>query len=249
MWVGILSSFVYRQWIAPMEITDLFPFITGDLRAEFDQVSEPIEFSKGDQLYEQGFPCPFVPFIVSGMVRVFKIGESGREITLYRVRPGQVCVLSSTCSISDKEYPAIAEAEELSLVYVVPGADFRKMLRRYEALQEMIFDVMSERLMEMMSVVEEVAFRRVDLRLANRLLDETTPPRPPHVDTTHAQLAVELGSAREVVSRILKEFERRGFVHLMRGRVEVISRKELQSFRDRYQRRIDIEGVVIHPPQ
>ncbi len=216
-----------------MEITYIFPFITGDLRAEFDRVSEPMEFSKGEQLYEQGFPCPFVPFIVSGVVRVFKIGESGREITLYRVRPGQVCVLSSTCSISDKQYPAIAEAEEPTMVYVVPGMAFRKMLKHHEALQEMIFDVMSERLVEMMSVVEEVAFRRVDLRLANRLLDETEPPRPREVDTTHAQLAVELGSAREVVSRILKEFERRGYVHLVRGRVEVTSREELQIFRDR----------------
>lgn len=118
------------------------------------------------------------------------------------------------------------------MVYVVPGGAFRRMLRRHIPLQEFIFDVMSERLVEMMTVVEEVAFWRVDLRLANRLLEETTPPKAPVVKTTHAELAIELGSAREVISRILKEFERQGLVALVRGKVEVLSRKMLIEFRD-----------------
>lgn len=215
-----------------MDISNLFPMLQGDLRKEFDRVSEPMEFSVGEQLYEQGFPCPFVPFIYSGMVRVFKIGESGREITLYRVRPGQVCVLSSTCSISDKQYPAIAEAEEDSLIYVVPGPDFKRMLKNYPVLHEMIFNVMSERLVEMMVVVEEVAFCRVDLRLAKRLLQETEKSDEAIIKTTHAHLAVELGSAREVVSRILKDFERKGFVNLERGQVEIVGRKKLENYRE-----------------
>ncbi len=213
----------------------LFPYLKGELRDEFLQYAEPMEFSKGEQLYEQGFPCPFVPFVLSGVVRVFKIGETGREITLYRVNPGQVCVLSTTCSISDKQYPAIAEAEEDARVYVVGGGVFRKMLLKYSSLQEMIFDVMSERLVEMMTVVDEVAFCRVDLRLATRLLHETTPPKSSTVSMTHAQLAIELGSAREVVSRILKDFENRGFVHLVRGKVEVMDRDALAQFREQLQ--------------
>lgn len=216
-------------------VTGLFPMLTGGLLKAFTHHSERMEFAKGEQLYEQGFPCPFVPFIVSGMVRVFKIGESGREITLYRVRPGQVCILSTTCSVSDKQYPAIAEAEEPSVVYVVPGGAFRRMLHVHVPLQDFIFDVMSERLVEMMTVVEEVAFWRVDLRLANRLLEETEPPNPPEVKTTHAQLAIELGSAREVVSRILKEFERRGFVKLVRGMVAIMGREELTAYRNHLQ--------------
>lgn len=216
-------------------VTGLFPMLNGSLLKDFIHHSERMEFAKSEQLYEQGFPCPFVPFIVSGMVRVFKIGESGREITLYRVRPGQVCILSTTCSVSDKQYPAIAEAEEPSVVYVVPGGAFRRMLRLHVPLQEFIFDVMSERLVEMMTVVEEVAFWRVDLRLANRLLEETEPPNPASVKTTHAQLAIELGSAREVVSRILKEFERRGFVNLVRGMVEIPGRDELTAYRNHLQ--------------
>lgn len=214
------------------EFTALFPILTGDLAGDFKRESERMTFSKGEQLYEQGFPCPFVPFIVSGMVRVFKIGESGREITLYRVRPGQVCILSSTCSISDKQFPAIAEAEEPSVVYVVPGGAFRRMLRKFVPMQEFIFDVMSERLVEMMTVVEEVAFWRVDLRLANRLLEDIAPPSDLVVKMTHARLAIELGSAREVISRILKEFERQGLVTLVRGKVQVVSREALIAYRD-----------------
>lgn len=215
-----------------MDFASLFPILTGDLGEEFERESERMEFSKGEQLYEQGFPCPFVPFIYSGVVRVFNIGESGREITLYRVRPGQVCILSSTCSVSDMQYPAIAEAEEESVVYIVPGAAFRSMLKRHPELHEMIFKIMSERLVELIMVVEEVAFWRVDLRLANRLIRETSQGGSQTVHTTHAQLAIELGSAREVVSRILKDFERRGFVNLVRGRVEVTGRKALEDYRD-----------------
>ncbi len=218
-----------------MDISNLFPMLQGELRKEFDRAAEPMEFHKGEQLYEQGFPCPFVPFIYSGTVRVFKIGESGREITLYRVRPGQVCILSSTCSVSNKQYPAIAEAEEDTVVYVVAGDDFRRMLKHYPVLHEMVFNIMSERLVEMMMVVEEVAFWRVDLRLANHLLHETEESGRATMDTTHAQLAVELGSAREVISRILKDFERKGLVRLVRGQVEVMHRNELEEFRNMLQ--------------
>ncbi len=217
------------------DIARLFPMLKGPLRDEFDREAERMEFAKGEQLYEEGFPCPFVPFIVSGKVRVFKIGESGREITLYRVQPGEVCVLSSTCSVADKQYPAIAEAEEPAVVYVVPGRAFRKMLSRFPVLHELIFNIMSERLVDMMGVIDDVAFARVDLRLATRLLRETDPPSPNVVKTTHAQLAIELGSAREVISRILKDFERKGFVNLVRGHVEVVSREQLGTFRDQLQ--------------
>lgn len=214
------------------EINRLFPFVQGELLDDFNKEAIRMEYARGERLYEQGFPCPFVPFLVEGGLRVYKIGESGREITLFRVVPGRVCILSTTCSISDKEYPAIAESEVESVVYVVPGGAFRKMLKKYTDLQDFVFDVMSQRLVEMMGVVEEVAFWRVDLRLANHLLQETSPPRPEEVISTHAQLAIELGTAREVVSRILKEFERKGLVNLIRGKVQVLNRDGLISYRN-----------------
>ncbi len=218
-----------------MNIVELFPMLTGELGKAFDQQAERMHFEKGSVLYEQGFPCPFVAFIISGIARVFKIGESGREITLYRIQPGQICILSSTCSISDKHFPAIAEVEEDVVTMVLPGRAFRDLVSRFFAMQKLINDTIADRLMEMMTVIDDVAFRRVDLRLAERLLRESLPPKSPDVDTTHARLAHELGSSREVISRILKEFERRGIVNLERGRVEILSRDALDKYRDLHQ--------------
>ncbi|MDH4248909.1 MAG: Crp/Fnr family transcriptional regulator [Deltaproteobacteria bacterium] len=219
------------------EYGGLFPFLTGELTDFFERTAGRIEFDKGEMLYEHGFPCPFVPFIISGLVRVFKIGEYGREITLYRVRPGGVCILSSTCSLTERQFPAIAEAEEPTVAYVISGAIFRKSIKAHPSLQEYLLDVMSERLVGMMDVLEDVAFSRVDLRLATMLLRETSPPHAPVLETTHARLATELGSAREVVSRILKDFERKGLVKLRRGQVVVVSRKSLTDFRGELENR------------
>ncbi|HUJ73482.1 MAG TPA: Crp/Fnr family transcriptional regulator, partial [bacterium] len=210
------------------DVSAKFPFLQGNLRREFDRVAARIDFVPGERLYEEGFPCPFVPFLVSGGVRVFKISDSGREITLYRVRPGQVCILSATCSVLQRQYSVIAESEFHSTLYVVPGGEFRGLLRRFGELQEFVFGVMSERLMEIISLVDDVAFRRIDLRLAERLLRETRPPGKPTVAITHARLAIELGTSREVISRKLKDLERAGVVRMGRGRVELVNRAALE---------------------
>jgi len=216
----------------PADVTKVFPLLTGELGADVMRSGERRVIPKGTVLYEHGTPCPLVPFILDGTVRVYKVGESGREITLYRVESGQTCVLSCSCALSDVDgkLPAIAVAETDVTMLAVPSFQFRRLLKAYPVLQQMINGVFTERLSEMMMVVEEVAFQRVDLRLAEWLLRATEPPAPDHVDLTHAQLAVELGSAREVVSRILKDFERRGFVHLGRGRVDLANRPTLRNY-------------------
>jgi CRP/FNR family transcriptional regulator len=219
---------------APADLAKAFPQLTGELGADVIRSGERRVARKGAILYEHGIPCPMVPFILDGTVRVYKVGESGREITLYRVEPGQTCVLSCTCALTDVEgkLPAIAVAETDVTMHALPSYQFRRLLKAYPALQQMINTVFTERLSEMMMVVEEVAFQRVDLRLADWLLRSTEPPAPDMVTLTHAQIAVELGSAREVVSRILKDFERRGFVHLGRGRVQLGDRAALRAYLD-----------------
>ncbi|MDH5751859.1 MAG: Crp/Fnr family transcriptional regulator, partial [Deltaproteobacteria bacterium] len=208
-----------------MTLSKIFPVIQGELEKEFLKYAAMMEYKAGERLYEEGFPCPFVPFIISGEIRVFKIGESGREITLYRVKEGDVCILSSSCSVSQKQYPAIAEAGKLTTAYVVPGKIFGNMMRKYPELHDMIFNLLSDRLIELMGVVEEIKLTRVESRIANRLLDLTTPPGPQDVNITHAQLAIDLGSAREVISRTLKKLEREGGVSLVRGKIMVTSRE------------------------
>jgi CRP/FNR family transcriptional regulator, anaerobic regulatory protein len=209
----------------------IFPAVNDQLRALLEGAGERRSFPKGTVLYEEGFPCPLVPLILSGTVRVYKMGETGREITLYRVEPGQVCVLSSTCALAgqDAKLPAVAVAETDVEMLAVPSHVFRRLLREQPELQGFINRTLTERLAEMMMVVDEIAFGRVDLRLAELLLRRAG-GAVGAVEATHAQLAMELGSAREVVSRLLKELERQGLVRLGRGRVELVNPAGLRDY-------------------
>lgn len=208
------------------------PAVTEELRKALEGVGERRRFAKGTVLYEEGFPCPLVPLIVSGVVRVYKMSETGREITLYRVEENQVCVLSSTCALADQDakLPAVAVAETDVELLAIPTHVFRRMLRENPALHGFINHLLTERLAEMMMVVDEVAFGRVDLRLAELLLRQSAEHPERAVLATHAQLAMELGSAREVISRLLKDFERKGLVSLGRGRVDVTDADGLRAF-------------------
>ena len=230
--------------ITEEEVTRVFPVFTGGLAEMFARHAVRRAVPKGTIIYDQGHPCESIPFIVSGVVRVYKIGESGREMTLFRVGPGQTCILSTSCGVTGAVYPAIAEAEEDLQLFAVPAKDFRKWVLQFPALHEFMCALLAGRLAETMLVVEEVAFRRVDLRLAEWLLRESEPPRLPVLNATHAQIAVELGSAREVISRILKDFEHHGHVALGRGRIEVTGRKGLQAYRDTLTHERPAEGAA-----
>jgi CRP/FNR family transcriptional regulator, anaerobic regulatory protein len=210
----------------------IFPEIDATLRAALEGVGEHRSFAKGTVLYEEGFPCPLVPLVLSGVVRVYKMSETGREITLYRVAPGEMCVLSSTCALAgqDAKLPAVAVAETDVELLAVPSHVFRRLLREQPGLQSFINRLLTVRLAEMMMVVDEVAFGRVDLRLAELLLRRSAGEGGGAVTLTHAQLATELGSAREVISRLLKELERQGLVRLGRGRVDVLDAAGLRRY-------------------
>lgn len=218
--------------ISEEEVVRVFPVFTGELAETFARHAVRRAVPKGTIIYEQGHPCESIPFIVSGVVRVYKIGESGREMTLFRVCSGQTCILSTSCGVTGAAYPAIAVAEEDLQLFAVPAKHFRQWVLHYPALHQFMCALLADRLAETMLVVEEVAFRRVDLRLMEWLLRQSEPPRPPVLNSTHAQIAVELGSAREVISRILKDFEHHGYVVLGRGRIEVTGRKGLQTYHD-----------------
>lgn len=202
-----------------------------ELQREMEAIGERRLVAKGTVLYEEGFPCPMVPLILSGSVRVFKMGESGREITLYRVEPGQICILSSTCAMATQEakLPAVAVAEADVEMIAVPVHLFRKMLHSHPEVQGTLNQMLTERLAEMMMVVDEVAFGRLDIRLGEHLLRAASDAPDNMVIITHQELAMELGSAREVISRVLKDYERRGFLHLGRGKIELLDQPGLRS--------------------
>lgn len=189
----------------------MFPFLQGTRYT-------PMQFSRGNTIFNEGDECGVVGFIVRGVIKVYKLAESGREIALYRIGKGESCMLSLACALSYSTHRASAIVEEDVEIVVVPVNEFRRLLDNSSEARQFVFSLFSHRLADMLTLVEEVVFHRTDERLAELLLHRA---RNAVVEATHEELAFELGSAREVVSRLLKEFEKEGSVRLGRGKIVV----------------------------
>lgn len=191
---------------------------------------------EGAYFYREGDSSALIPFVAEGSVRVFKASETGREITLYHVGPGNSCILTASCVLTGARYPASAVVEQGAPVkaVVVPSADFYKWVDEYESVRRFVFDLMSERLLTLMQLVDQVAFGRMDRRLANYLMQhfENNGIALRTITVTHEQIADELGTAREVISRLLKEFERAGAIEVARGRLRLVNEALLKKYRD-----------------
>ena len=213
------------------EILSKIPFFIqapAELRKELLDAAAVVHLEAGEYFLREGDTCAHFAIVVSGRLRVFKLGEGGQEITLYHVGAGEACPLNVSCILSDRPVPAMARVEEAVEAVVVPAATFRAWIADHESLRTFVFQMFSSRLAEVMSLVEEIAFRRMDRRLARRLLDHLDDESNGSVDRTHADIAADLGTAREVVSRLLKEFERLGAVQLTRGHILLQNRATLR---------------------
>ncbi len=187
-------------------------------------------FEPGTILFQESDPCRNFMWLTEGTVRIYKHSEEGRELTLYRVNPGELCLLSINSLLSDRPYPAAARAETPVRGLAISGLDFQRCIDESAGFRRYVLGTLSERINHMMTLVTDVAFRRLDLRLACLLghLFERSSGEP--LRCTHAQLARELGTTREVISRILKEFEHQGCVRLERGRIHLESEQGLEWF-------------------
>lgn len=174
----------------------------------------------GRDVFVEGDRAASIALLLSGSVRVYKIGASGREITLYRFGLGESCVLTANAILSQQTFPAIATVEQDAEAAMVPADVFREWVGRYEAWRSFIFDLLSQRLVEVLEVVDDVVFRRMDARLAAFLAARSQVENPMQI--THQEIAAELGSAREVISRLLDDFVHQGWIHSSRGVVEVL---------------------------
>jgi CRP/FNR family transcriptional regulator len=181
-----------------------------------------LQVPAGTVLFDASQPCRGFPLLLEGAVRVAKFAPNGREIMLYRVDPGQGCILSGGCLLGHSDYSARGIAEQDVTLLSVPPALFHQLMLEFEPFRRFVFGMYGERLAEVMELVEEVAFRRLDERLAQLLIH-----RGPVLEATHQKLADELGSVREIVSRLLRSFEDRGWVKLERERITVLDPKSL----------------------
>jgi len=192
--------------------------------------ARPVTLPAGTTVFHDGDACSNYLLVLDGTVRVQKISSSGREITLYRVGDGQTCILTTTCLLSGERYPAEGITETEVRAIILGNGLFQALLAESPGFRQFVFAVYARRVTDLIVLVEEVAFGRMDLRLASRLRDSANASGM--VAATHQELAAELGSAREVVSRLLKDFEQRGLVALHRGRVELLDRTALDQLTD-----------------
>lgn len=175
---------------------------------------------KGQILCREGDACDYLPLVISGNLRVFKAGENGREVTLYAVEPGSSCVLSAAGILKGTPFPAQAVAETETRILLVPGRTVGELYDDYRGWRDFILSLYTNRVSSVIHLVEEVLFRRLDQRLLEFLQQKADDKGM--VRMTHQKIAEELGSTREVISRLLKDLENRDILQQRRGEIAFI---------------------------
>ena len=196
------------------------------LLKKVEAAAKPVHAPAGQRLFSDGSPCAFYPLLIEGTILVSKISPDGHEILLYRLNPGESCVITVVTLLGEVAYPAIGTAETDLALLAVPRSLFLEAVLESPAFRVFVFNAVSQRIAHVMALVDDVAFRRVDQRLASRLLLQLEPD-----GTTHQMLADELGTSREVVSRILETFQHAGMIRLGRKRIEILDRNALERLR------------------
>jgi len=181
-----------------------------------------MQLQAGTVIFDENQPCQGFPLLLSGSVRVIKMSINGRELQLYRVSAGESCILTSSCLLGHSTYHARGIADQNVEMIVLPPASFKALIASHPPFRDYIFSLFSERLTDLMELVTAVAFQKLDQRLAALLVAKSNP-----IHSTHQVLADELGSAREMVSRLLKGFADQGWLRLGREYIEVTDRVAL----------------------
>jgi CRP/FNR family transcriptional regulator len=197
-----------------------------ELRNSLERSSQIVQVRKGSTIFGPGKAPAHLLLLLDGTVRVQQVSEGGREIVLYRVSAGESCVLTTACLLADEDYLASGIAETDVTAVAVPRGVFDELMARSPVFRRFVFTAFSRRMTEIFKLIDEVAFARIDIRLAQKLLQLAGAGH--QVTATHQQLAAELGSAREVITRQLQEFQRRGWVQVGRGSLAITNGAELQ---------------------
>lgn len=192
--------------------------------------SRVVSLPPGSRVFGPGSAPSSFLLVLEGSIRVQQLAENGREIVVYRVNAGESCPLTTACLLGYEEYQADAIVEDAATAVTVPRAVFDALIAESGEFRRFIFAAFSRRITGLFRVIQEVAFERIDIRLAHRLL--ALSGGGDAVALTHQQLASELGSAREVISRQLAEFQRRGWIHSGRGRIGILQPESLRSLAD-----------------
>ncbi|MDJ0857462.1 MAG: Crp/Fnr family transcriptional regulator [Dinoroseobacter sp.] len=197
-----------------------------DIRKELVEGSKIVTVPAGTEIFAPGQTADNLWLLLDGTVRVQQRSETGREVFLYRVHAGESCVLTTACMLAFEDYSADGVAETDVTAVAIPRQTFDDLVGRSSVFREFVFTAYSRRITDLFTLIDDIVFQRMDVRLASRLLELAD--KDDVVRATHAVLGTELGTAREVISRTLAEFHRRGFVEQARGEVRLVGREGLE---------------------
>jgi CRP/FNR family transcriptional regulator, anaerobic regulatory protein len=197
-----------------------------DIRADLARGSRILSAPAGTRVFEPGQSADNLMLMLEGTVRVQQRSDSGREVILYRVHAGESCVLTTACMLAFGHHAAEGTAETDVRAVAIPRRTFDDLVARSAIFREFVFTAYSRRITDLFTLIDDIVFQRMDVRLAARLLELAG--SSDSVNATHAQLATELGTAREVISRTLAEFQRRGWVEQARGAVRLVGRAGIE---------------------
>ena len=198
-----------------------------ELEQSFLAHANVIEAPNDTLLFSPGDSCENYLFLLEGQVKVFSSAGNGREILLYRIRPGETCILSTNCMMGSQYYPASAKTETYCRALSVPVSSLREAMGKSPLVNLLLMDNLSRRIGCLIELVSEIALERLDVRLARHLLQLCADKQ--EVNTTHEDLAKEIGTAREVISRQLRKFEDEGWVETTRGRIRILQHPPLEA--------------------
>lgn len=211
-----------------------FPFINNMTFNNYNTLINVINkkvFQVGTLLMEDGDECGNIVLLLEGTIRVYKLSPQGKEITLYRINKGETCILSVSCIMSDTTYPAFAEVEDVASLITIPYKYFKEFMGNDIEIQKYVFKLLSSKLIQVMTLIEEITFKSMNTRVAEFLYESVKKNNGDKLlMLTHEEISKELGTAREVISRLLKEFEKEGFILLSRGKIEILQLEMLKSF-------------------
>ena len=197
-------------------------------RQRLESDSRLVSLPEGARIFGPGHAPSHFLLLLEGSIRVQQVSENGREIVLYRVAAGESCALTTACLLGDEDYGAEGIAETAIEAVAVPRAAFDDLIAQSSLFRRFVFKAFSERIAGLFRIIDEIAFSRIDIRLAQKLLQLLNAHGD--VEATHQQLATELGTAREVISRQLHEFQRRGWLKSGRGIISVPPDSPLHGF-------------------
>ncbi|MBC7570501.1 MAG: Crp/Fnr family transcriptional regulator [Spirosoma sp.] len=199
----------------------LFPF-EPELLAELDAVAQVRQFDAGTVLMEPGQPMLYIPIVLSGSIKIMRPDDDAGELLLYYLNPSDSCALSISSVLSGDTSPILAVVEERADVLMIPIKSAEDWMGRYDSWRQFVFQTYQKRFDDLLQTLDSVAFRQLDERLLAYLDQKAQLAGGRHLYLTHEDIARDLNTSREVISRLLKQLERLGRVSLSRNKISLV---------------------------